>query len=206
MAKITMEDNAWNAHTLGATKAGAAGVGHGNSHVPPAERRRSLVRHTICRCALFHRRPWLCAKASPGSGATVGHDKCSKFDSTRPTGNLGVGGTISSTKGCPSIRPSPPDEVCPARAPLRDRTGASRKSDHYPHSQVKLVAEVEDLFGPLVAEPRFHDAVRRNISRRSALLARDSPGTPAGGRQAPRTGGDRAVSSPPVTLRGIWGG
>ena len=143
--------------------------------------------------------------------------------------------------------------------------------------QVKLAAEVEDLFGPMVAEPRFHDAVRRNIPRRSALLARDSLGPPAGasclssapshlqgtfgssgravplesvgcqlpkqlsafdawcpacggplralglagallseeapacvvegeGRQAPRTGGDRAVRCPPVTLRGIWGG
>ena len=41
--------------------------------------------------------------------------------------------------------------------------------------------EVEDLFGPMVDEPGFHDAVRRNISRRSALLARDSLGTPAGG-------------------------
>ncbi len=46
---------------------------------------------------------------------------------------------------------------------------------------LELAGEVEDLFGPMVDEPGFHDAVRRNISRRSALLARDSLGTPAGG-------------------------
>ena len=34
-----------------------------------------------------------------------------------------------------------------------------------------LAAEVEDLFGPLVGEPGFHDAVRRNIARGSALVA-----------------------------------
>ena len=46
---------------------------------------------------------------------------------------------------------------------------------------IELAGEVEDLFGPMVDEPAFHDAVRRNISRRSALLARDSLGTPGGG-------------------------
>jgi GNAT superfamily N-acetyltransferase len=46
---------------------------------------------------------------------------------------------------------------------------------------VGLAAEVEDLFGPMVGEPGFHDAVRRNISRRSAFLARGPRSTPAGG-------------------------
>ncbi len=46
---------------------------------------------------------------------------------------------------------------------------------------VELAAEVEDLFGPMVGEPGFHDAVRRNISRRSAFLARGPRSTPAGG-------------------------
>lgn len=46
---------------------------------------------------------------------------------------------------------------------------------------LELASEVEDLFGPMVDEPGFHDAVRRNISRRSAFFARGSLGTPAGG-------------------------
>jgi GNAT superfamily N-acetyltransferase len=46
---------------------------------------------------------------------------------------------------------------------------------------VKLAAEVEHLFGPMVNEVGFQDAVRRNISRGSALMARDSLGAAAGG-------------------------
>jgi len=36
-----------------------------------------------------------------------------------------------------------------------------------------LAAEVEDWFGPMVDEREFHDAVRKNIARGSALLAFD---------------------------------
>jgi GNAT superfamily N-acetyltransferase len=38
-------------------------------------------------------------------------------------------------------------------------------------SFVSLAAEVEAWFGPMVREPGFHDAVRKNISRGSALIA-----------------------------------
>lgn len=34
---------------------------------------------------------------------------------------------------------------------------------------IELAAEVVNLFGPMVSEPGFHAAVRRNISRGSAL-------------------------------------
>jgi hypothetical protein len=36
-----------------------------------------------------------------------------------------------------------------------------------------LGGQVEELFGPMVAEHGFHHAVRRNISRGSAIVARD---------------------------------
>lgn len=34
-----------------------------------------------------------------------------------------------------------------------------------------LAAEVEEWFGPMVEEPGFHDALRRHLARRSALVA-----------------------------------
>lgn len=46
---------------------------------------------------------------------------------------------------------------------------------------LELAAEVEHLFGPMVDDVDFHDAVRRNIARGTALLARDSLGRGAGG-------------------------
>jgi hypothetical protein len=39
---------------------------------------------------------------------------------------------------------------------------------------IALAAEVEDWFGPMVSDPGFHDAVRRNIARGSALVAVDA--------------------------------
>jgi ribosomal protein S18 acetylase RimI-like enzyme len=44
-----------------------------------------------------------------------------------------------------------------------------------------LAAEVEPLFGPMVADPGFHAALERNIQRQTALCMReqpDLPGTP----------------------------
>ena len=44
-----------------------------------------------------------------------------------------------------------------------------------------LAAEVEFLFGPMVADPAFHQALERNIERRTAFCIReqsDLPGTP----------------------------
>jgi len=38
---------------------------------------------------------------------------------------------------------------------------------------IALAAGVEDLFGPMVEEPGFHTAVRKNIDRGSALVALD---------------------------------
>jgi GNAT superfamily N-acetyltransferase len=39
-----------------------------------------------------------------------------------------------------------------------------------------LAAEVEGLFGPMVDEPGFHDALRKNIARGSALVIDDGAG------------------------------
>lgn len=41
---------------------------------------------------------------------------------------------------------------------------------------LSLAAEVEDLFGPMVDEPGFHEAVRKNIGRGSALVADEGAG------------------------------
>ena len=41
-----------------------------------------------------------------------------------------------------------------------------------------LAAEVEPLFGPMVEEPRFLRALRRNIARGTALCVRDGDGPP----------------------------
>jgi len=46
-------------------------------------------------------------------------------------------------------------------------------------SWLRLAAEVEDLFGPMVDEPSFMGALRRNIERGSAFCIRESDG-PAG--------------------------
>jgi hypothetical protein len=70
---------------------------------------------------------------------------------------------------------------------------------------IELAGEVEEVFGPMVDEPGFHDAVRRNISRRSALLARDSLGTPAG-RATGRPADDRLPydATSGLRLTGAW--
>ena len=44
-----------------------------------------------------------------------------------------------------------------------------------------LAAEVENWFGPMVDEPGFHQAVRTNIERRSALVATDDDDRVVGG-------------------------
>jgi GNAT superfamily N-acetyltransferase len=41
-----------------------------------------------------------------------------------------------------------------------------------------LAAEVEPLFGPLVGEPRFEEALRRNIERGTAYCVREDDGPP----------------------------
>src|SRR5260221_3349711 len=44
-----------------------------------------------------------------------------------------------------------------------------------------LATEVEPLFGPMVADPAFHQALERNIQRQTAFCIReqsDVPGTP----------------------------
>ena len=38
---------------------------------------------------------------------------------------------------------------------------------------IALAAQVEEWFGPMVDDPGFHSAVRKNINRRSALMARN---------------------------------
>ena len=48
-------------------------------------------------------------------------------------------------------------------------------------SWLELAAEVEHLFGPMVSEPGFREALRRNIERGSAFCIRQGdggPGTP----------------------------
>jgi ribosomal protein S18 acetylase RimI-like enzyme len=49
---------------------------------------------------------------------------------------------------------------------------------------LRLAAEVEYLFGPMLNDPGFHQALARNIQRRSAFCIReqnDLPGTPLQG-------------------------
>jgi GNAT superfamily N-acetyltransferase len=41
-----------------------------------------------------------------------------------------------------------------------------------------LAAEVEPLFGPMVREPRFQQALRRNIGRRTAFCVREDDDAP----------------------------
>jgi len=41
-----------------------------------------------------------------------------------------------------------------------------------------LAAEVEPLFGPMVADPAFHAALERNIARQSAFCIREQDGAP----------------------------
>ncbi len=41
-----------------------------------------------------------------------------------------------------------------------------------------LAAEVEPLFGPMVADPGFHAALERNIVRQTALCIREQDGPP----------------------------
>jgi GNAT superfamily N-acetyltransferase len=38
---------------------------------------------------------------------------------------------------------------------------------------LRLAGQVEELFGPMVGDQGFHGAVRRNISRGSAIVARE---------------------------------
>jgi GNAT superfamily N-acetyltransferase len=42
---------------------------------------------------------------------------------------------------------------------------------------LELAAEVEPLFGPMVAEPGFHAALERNIARQTAFCIRQQDGT-----------------------------
>ncbi|TDE55986.1 N-acetyltransferase [Nonomuraea mesophila] len=46
---------------------------------------------------------------------------------------------------------------------------------------LNLAAEVEQWFGPMVSEPGFHDAVRKNVLRSTALVATSSGPGLAGG-------------------------
>jgi ribosomal protein S18 acetylase RimI-like enzyme len=48
-----------------------------------------------------------------------------------------------------------------------------------------LAAEVEPLFGPMVADPGFHAALERNIQRQTAFCLREQNGAPG----APLMGG-----------------
>ena len=41
-----------------------------------------------------------------------------------------------------------------------------------------LAAEVESLFGPMVADPGFHAALERNIARQTAFCIREQDGAP----------------------------
>ncbi|MDX2757327.1 GNAT family N-acetyltransferase [Streptomyces europaeiscabiei] len=43
---------------------------------------------------------------------------------------------------------------------------------------LRLAGEVEDLFGPLVDNPRFRAALQRNVERGTALCVRDAEGVP----------------------------
>jgi GNAT superfamily N-acetyltransferase len=43
---------------------------------------------------------------------------------------------------------------------------------------LELAAEVEPLFGPMVADPGFHAALERNIARQTAFCIREQDGPP----------------------------
>ncbi|MBN2582064.1 MAG: GNAT family N-acetyltransferase [Planctomycetes bacterium] len=66
------------------------------------------------------------------------------------------------------------------------------------HDDVKswfeLAAEVEHLFGPMVSEPGFHEALNLNIERGSAFCIRENDGGPG----APLTAGLLFSPEPPV--------
>ena len=61
-------------------------------------------------------------------------------------------------------------------------------------SWLRLTAEVEPLFGPMVDEPRFHRALRVNIRRRTAFCVREGDG-PSG---VPLLGGLLFSPRPPL--------
>jgi GNAT superfamily N-acetyltransferase len=62
-----------------------------------------------------------------------------------------------------------------------------------------LAAEVEPLFGPMVEEPGFMRALRRNIARGTALCVRTAHGPPGGGAAGTRLLGGLLYSpKPPV--------
>lgn len=58
---------------------------------------------------------------------------------------------------------------------------------------LRLAAEVEPLFGPMVGEPGFHQALRRNIERGTAYCIREDGGAPG----APLVGGLLFSPKPP---------
>jgi GNAT superfamily N-acetyltransferase len=64
---------------------------------------------------------------------------------------------------------------------------------------VALAASVEDLFGPMVDDPDFLAALRRNIARGTALCVRDLQNTPG----APLAGG-LLLSPHPPTYEIAW--
>ncbi|WP_413100193.1 GNAT family N-acetyltransferase [Streptomyces sp. Inha503] len=45
---------------------------------------------------------------------------------------------------------------------------------------LRLAGEVEELFGPMIDDPQFREAVERNIKRGTALCVRDTPDVPGG--------------------------
>jgi GNAT superfamily N-acetyltransferase len=59
---------------------------------------------------------------------------------------------------------------------------------------IKLAAEVEPLFGPMVNEPSFLSALQRNIARGTAFCVRDSEGNPG----VPLIGGLIFSPKPPI--------
>ena len=61
-----------------------------------------------------------------------------------------------------------------------------------------LAAEVEPLFGPLVEEPSFLRALRRNIARRTAFCVRVADGPPG----SPLLGGLLYSPKPPICTIG----
>jgi len=61
-----------------------------------------------------------------------------------------------------------------------------------------LAAEVEPLFGPMVNDPAFHRALRRNIDRGTAFCVREADGPPG----VPLLGGLLFSPRPPVYTMG----
>lgn len=57
-----------------------------------------------------------------------------------------------------------------------------------------LAAEVEHLFGPMVSDPGFHNALRRNINRGTAFCVRECDGKSG----APLLGGILFSPKPPL--------